>query len=64
MRSVLESFLMPAAPIADLTRLFELARFSRHPVGGRERETALTSLIEIRATLADEERSPADAVWS
>ena len=59
---VLRSFRLPAVPVADLTSLFELARFSRHPVGDKERETALNSLIEIRATLADEERSPADAV--
>jgi len=64
MRVVLGSLRLPRTPVADLTRLFQVARFSRHPVGSKERETALASLLEIRATLADEERSPADAVSS
>jgi hypothetical protein len=62
MRMVLGSFRLPAAPVADLTSLFELARFSCHAVGSKERETALNSLIEIRAMLADEERGPPGAV--
>ena len=62
MRVVLGSLRLPRTSVADLTRVFEVARFSRHPVGSKEREVALASLIEIRATLADEERSVADAV--
>ncbi len=62
MRVVLGSFRVPAAPVANLTSVFERTQFSRHPVGNKEREMALSSLVEIRAALADEERGPPDAV--
>ncbi len=63
MRAVLGKLPLPAAPIRRLTGLFELARFSQHPVGAAERESAWRSLIEIRAAL-DRERQTPDAAPS
>jgi hypothetical protein len=54
MRSALAKLPLPAGPVGGLTRLFEIARFSRHPVGEAERETAWRVLIEIRAKLEEE----------
>jgi hypothetical protein len=51
---------VPAPATRRLTALFELARFSRHPVGAEERESAWRSLLEIRGVL-DEERRNSDA---
>jgi hypothetical protein len=64
MRAVLGKLPVPAAPIANLTQLFELARFSRHPIGPQERESAWQSLSEIRAVLNDERRQTPDAAPS
>jgi len=63
MRAVLGKAPLPPDPIQSLTGLFELARFSRHPVGAAERESAWRSLIEIRAAL-ERERQPPDAAQS
>jgi hypothetical protein len=52
MRAVLTRAAMPAAAVERLTRLFELARFSRHPLGASERDSAWRSLTEIRTALA------------
>jgi hypothetical protein len=60
MAAVLGNAPLPPDPIRRLTGLFEVARFSRHPVGAAERESAWRSLIEIRAAL-DRERQPPDA---
>jgi Domain of unknown function (DUF4129) len=54
MRSALAKLPLPAGPVGGLTRLFEIARFSRHPVGEDERETAWRALTEIRAKLDKE----------
>jgi hypothetical protein len=43
---------LPRAAIPTLTALFELARFSHHPLGPRERDRALDALDQIRASLA------------
>jgi len=51
MRAVLSKLPLPASPVRRLTGLFEIARFSRHPVGEAERDSAWRSLTEIRATL-------------
>ena len=58
MAAVLGKAPLPPDPIRRLTGLFELARFSRHPVGAAERESAWRSLIEIRAALERERRTP------
>lgn len=58
MRAVLGKLPLPAPAIRSLTGLFELARFSHHPIGAVERENAWRSLIEIRAALDKERRAP------
>jgi hypothetical protein len=44
---------LPLAPehVERLTRLFELARFSRHPLGPTEQETAWRALVAIKTSL-------------
>ncbi len=54
MRSVLAKLPLPAPPVSELTGLFEIARFSRRPVGTAEREAAWHALTEIRAKLEEE----------
>jgi hypothetical protein len=51
MRAALSRLPLPPSPVRSLTGLFEIARFSRHPVGEAERDSAWRSLTEIRATL-------------
>jgi hypothetical protein len=63
MRAVLGKAPLPPDPVRSLTGLFELARFSQHPVGAAERESAWRSLIEIRTAL-DRERQTPDAAIS
>ncbi|HTW54127.1 MAG TPA: DUF4129 domain-containing protein [Stellaceae bacterium] len=60
MRTALGKLPLPAAATRSLTGLFELARFSRHPMGTEERERAWRSLLEIHGAL-DEERRKSDA---
>jgi hypothetical protein len=52
---------LPAPPtaVATLTSLFELARFSHHALGGRERDLAIEALLAIKASV---ESRPADAI--
>jgi hypothetical protein len=47
---------LPLAPdvVGTLIDLFHLARFSDHPLGTRERDLAVDSLVEIRAALEGE----------
>jgi hypothetical protein len=47
--------------VRSLTGLFEIARFSHHPVGEAERESAWRSLTEIRAALDTPTEPHADA---
>ena len=63
MRAALGRFALPAAATGALTGVFELARFSAHPVGTPEREIALRSLIVLRGALG-KERGRADAALS
>ena len=58
MRAVLGKLPVPAAAVQSLTGLFELARFSRHPVGAAERDGAWRSLLEIRAALEPDSERP------
>jgi Domain of unknown function (DUF4129) len=51
MREVLARLPMPRAAVPSLTGLFELARFSDHPLGPPERDRALDALHEIRAAM-------------
>lgn len=55
MRAVLSSLPLDPDDVARLTRLFELARFSHHPVGPAEQEAALSSLLAIRDALSKTE---------
>jgi hypothetical protein len=50
---------VPSASVPALTGLFELARFSHHPLGTPERDQALAALHEIRTAI---EERPGDAV--
>ena len=55
MRETLRRLEIPRPAVDRLTRLFELARFSRHPLGSTERDAARACLEEIRATLERED---------
>ena len=52
MRAALARLPVPAPPVERLTTLFELARFSLHPLESPERDLARACLEEIRAALA------------
>jgi hypothetical protein len=58
MRKALPRQPIPGKAVGVLTELFEVCRFSHHPVGPAERDTAISSLIEIKAAL---EREVSDA---
>lgn len=51
MREALRRLPLPRTAVPTLTRLFELARFSHHPLGPTERDLALTALDEIRSAM-------------
>jgi hypothetical protein len=55
MRSVVQRCPLPQLAVWELTRLFELAQFSNHPVDAREREIALDSLKSISQALPKQE---------
>lgn len=54
MRSALTEAAVPAPAVERLTGLFELARFSHHPMGPDARDQAYDCLDAVRAALADE----------
>jgi hypothetical protein len=49
--SVLQHCPLPPLPVRELTRLYELARFSRHSLTTRERNAALSCLRAIKQAL-------------
>ena len=51
MRTTLARLPLPAAPLRHLTALFEVARFSRHPLGTDARDAACDCLEEITTVL-------------
>jgi len=55
MREALERLVLPHRAVDRLTRLFELARFSAHPLGTAERDAARACLEDIGAELEREE---------
>jgi hypothetical protein len=55
MREALRRLVLPHRAVDRLTRLFELARFSAHPLGSGERDTARACLEDIRSKLEREE---------
>jgi hypothetical protein len=46
---------LPSDSVATLTRLFEVSRFSQHPVEWAERDAAVGSLVEIKKALNRED---------
>jgi Domain of unknown function (DUF4129) len=60
MRATLARLALPPDAVERLTRLFELARFSHHPLDAQERDLAREALETIRAFIA--ERDAAHAV--
>jgi hypothetical protein len=54
MRATLARLPVPGPPVARLTALFEIARFSEQPLGGPARDTACACLDEITAALAED----------
>jgi hypothetical protein len=61
MRDALARLSLPPAAVERLTRLFEVARFSQHPLGVAERERARACLEEIRHATAPAEDAVAVA---
>jgi hypothetical protein len=55
LREALRRDALPADAVTILTRLFEVSRFSHHPVGQTERDAAVGSLIEIKAAIEGED---------
>jgi hypothetical protein len=53
MREALDRRRLPPAAVETLTGLFELARFSHHPLGPAERSRALRALDEIGAAVEE-----------
>lgn len=53
MRTALGALPLRSADVATLTRLFEVARFSRHPLGEDERDAAWEALVSIRKSIAE-----------
>jgi hypothetical protein len=51
MREALRRLPLPRTAVPTLTGLFELARFSHHPIGPGERDRALAALDEIRMAM-------------
>ena len=56
MRTALKHPRLPDAGVRELTRLFEIARFSRHELGPEHRERAWQALMAVKAALEEEER--------
>ena len=54
MRTTLARLPVPAAPVRRLTALFEVARFSTHPLGAEARDAACDSLDEIGTALEED----------
>ena len=58
MRAVLGKMPGPRVAVYKLTELFERARFSHHPIGTQERDTAWQSLIAIHTALREKDVRP------
>lgn len=54
MRTTLARLPVPDAPVRRLTALFEVARFSTHPLGAEARDAACDSLDEIGTALEED----------
>ncbi len=60
MHEVLARLSLPRAAVPTLTGLFELARFSHHALGPRERDRAVDALHEIRRAMEAKDHAGAD----
>ncbi len=60
MHEVLARLSLPRAAVPTLTGLFELARFSHHALGPRERDRAVDALHEIRRAMEAVDDAGAD----
>ncbi len=56
MRTALQHPRLPDVDVRALTALFEIARFSRHPLGPDHRERAWQALMAVKTALEDDER--------
>ena len=56
MRTTLKHPRLPDAGVCELTRLFEIARFSRHELGPDHREKAWQALVAVKSALEKEDR--------
>jgi hypothetical protein len=56
LEELLQRFAVPAAPASSLTELFEIAKFSRHPLDGETKERALDALVTVRRALGATDR--------
>jgi hypothetical protein len=59
LRVALERFRLPPARLRRLTALFELAKFSAHPLGQAEKHLAIAVLRQAKATLEEDDHVPA-----
>jgi Domain of unknown function (DUF4129) len=59
MREALRGLPAPPTAVRTLTGLFELARFSHHALGSRERDLAIEALLSIKTAL---ETQPSDVI--
>jgi hypothetical protein len=59
LHAVLRRFHPPAMLLRGLTTLFELAKFSAHPLGESEKHMAIAALRDVKAALEEEHHVPA-----
>jgi uncharacterized integral membrane protein len=59
LRVALQRFRLPAARLRGLTGLFELAKFSAHPLGESEKRLAIAALRQVKAELEADHHVPA-----
>jgi len=58
LHAVLRRFHPPAMLLRGLTTLFELAKFSAHPLGKSEKDLAIAALREVKAALEEDHHVP------
>jgi uncharacterized protein DUF4129 len=55
MREAMRHPRLPGAAVRELTGLFEIARFSRHPLGPSHRERAWQALMAVKIALDEKD---------
>jgi hypothetical protein len=61
LRRCVDDLGVPRAPMAELTRLFTIARFSSHPIDEQQRQAAISCLQQTLADLQDRGAVPVGA---